>query len=255
MATDIKNDATLSTSLISVFCEDSTVTTDLHGSNTLTENSDNTIGTVAGVQGTACDFELDDSESLSRTDGDQTNLDPTSEDFSVAMWVKPETQPGNGLNRTLLAKWRNSGANDRSYSFNYWNNGGTFQLVLEVSSNGTANERTTVAQTLTNGTDYHIGFTRDVSTKTTEFFVNGSSIGGDTGSIGAISDEPEAFAIAAQNIESGTATGHWDGVINQVCFWFNKVTSDQEFVDLYNGGSGIPYEAVAVTFIPKVFYG
>src|SRR5687768_7946971 len=62
--------------------------TDSHGTNHLTDN--NTVGSAAGLRGTAADFERDDTESL--TIADNTGLSAGDVEITFAAWVKLESK-------------------------------------------------------------------------------------------------------------------------------------------------------------------
>lgn len=230
MATDIKNDANLSTNLVSAWLtDDSGLLTDLHGSNDLTNN--NTVTEVAGVQGDAGDFESSSSQSLSITDGSQSGLDITG-DISIACWLKFETVSGS-LN--VASKSNNTGS-QVSWELKHED---ALNWGFVLSANGSAVEKYEYAYVPSTATWYHFAISVNFTTKTATFYVNGSSIGTDaTGTASSMFNSSAPFRIGAGR----DATGFFDGVINQMLIW-NKVISSTEVSDLYNSGSGIPYEA------------
>jgi len=242
MATDIKNDATLSTSLVSVWLTDSSgLTTDLHGSNDLTNDG---VSLTTGVQGDAGDFEASQTDELNIADGSHTGLDFTS-DMSWAFWIKPETlfTTAGGI----VDKWVGSGGN-RSYEF-YIITDTTDKLHVKLTTDGTTGTSTDITvdlgEILSTGTDYLVGFSYDASAGEVKSYLNGVLTDTQTGAATSIYNSTAEFAIG----KSGA--GYFDGVINQMVCW-NKVAAAGEFSDLYNSGSGIPYEVSAPTFVPTM---
>src|SRR3990167_7395409 len=98
---------------------------DSHGSNHLTDN--NTVLSAAGKVGNAADFEKSNSEFLSIADN--PNLSTGDIDFTIAIWVKPET-----ASFPILGKITNP--SPLEYSISRVGGTGAFQFL--VSSNGTA---------------------------------------------------------------------------------------------------------------------
>lgn len=241
---DVKNHSTLTTSLVSYWELEETSGTrvDSHGSNDLTDN--NTVTSGTGIQGTCADFEVDNSEYLSITDASQSGLDLTG-DLSFNFWFKPETQ--DGVERHVVAKFQESG-NHRAYTFSYTANGASGFLRLTADDNGTApaTSLTSSNTTINSGTWYMATLTYDASAGTAKFYLDASQIGSNvTGGPTSIHNGGADFRI------SGTADGSGlvDGLIDEVGVW-SKILTTSEISDLYNSGSGIPYEEVS-TFTPK----
>ena len=235
-ATDIKNDANLGASLTSCWLSDeSGLTTDLvtGTGNDLTNN--NTVALVAGVQGDAGDFERGSTEYLSIADGSQTGLDITS-DFSFAAWINHETI---STQNPVISKWSTS--SNRSYFFD-WN---PSTLRLGVSDNGNGGGNTTVlsvAWSPSAATDYHIGVSYDVSAGAAIFYLDGSPLGTQqTGGKTSIHSGNAAFILGRASTTSGS---YYDGIQNQVLV-YDKILDATGFSDLYNSGSGIPFEGGA----------
>ena len=223
MATDIKNDGDLSTSLVSCWLTDSSgLTADLHGTNTLTNDG---VVLDTGKQGDGGDFEVGDSDRLSITDGDQTGLEPSTT-LSMAMWVKFETV----ISVSLMGK--GDGATADQYR---WYHTGT-NIGLGVN---TATYKQ-VAWTPSTATWYHIAVTYDSGANEEKFYVNGSQQGSTQTAGGSITGTSLPFNIGA----NADQEGFFDGIINQALF-YSKVLTGTEITALYNSGSGIPYEAVA----------
>lgn len=233
-ATDIKNDALLGADLVSAWLSDSSgLTSDLHGSNTLTNN--NTVTLTTGKQGDAGDFERTNLEWLEIDDASQSGLD-LSGALSIACWFKIETSASD--NMVLVAKWDNSTPANQQYILQYQDQTPRIQWA---AYDGTNYRVHTYNINLTDGTDYHLVLTQS-SAGTTNMYLNGSSVGSTGGTaITSIQDTGQEFQIGARQ-SGGTDEMFWDGVINQVLVYSKELTSTN-VGDLYNSGSGIPFDA------------
>lgn len=244
-ATDVKNDPTLSTSLVSYWEleEASGTRADSHGSNTLADN--NTVGQTTGKIGNAADFELDTSEYLNITDGSQTGLDITS-DISFSLWVQPESALSTDSERALIYKWASG---DASYGLTIVDVGGVEKIRLRIYDAAAPGSGVIYDWdiSLGTGTFKHVVVYWDQTghgsgSGTAECWVDGSSQGTVTDSAAAdINNSAAAFSL------SSLSTGiqwYFDGALDEVGIW-SKVISSGEVSDLYNSGDGIPYEAVA----------
>ena len=250
MATDVKNDATLSTSLVSYWELEETSGTrvDSHGSNDLTDN--NTVTSTTGIQGTAASFDKTNSEFLSISDASQSGLD-FSGDFSFSCWVK---RAGVGVNVYLFAKRQVSSNNgfqinidsDDTLLINYYNAGNTTSIRSDA----------TVYDSGDIGNWVHIAFKVDVSAATAEVWKNGSALGATaaTSAATSVGNSTEGFSIGVVKI-GANYYDYYDSDMDEVGVW-SKLLSSAEVSDLYNSGSGIPYDAggAAPTFIPKVVF-
>lgn len=244
-ATDVKNDANLPTSLVSYYeLEESSGTrVDSHGANNLTDN--NTVTSAAGKQGTAAVFVTANTEFLSNTALDISG----TTDKSLAFWVKIGTAPSSGTTYALFSDYQNVG-NNRAWGMMYRNNGGTLQFYTITSDDGSSTLTGTINQTLTAGTWYHLAFLYDKSAGSIQVYVNGSSIGSITGQKVSIKNGTDPFRIGALGDGGGTAW-HFDGSIDEFGLW-DKLLSSTEVSDLYNSGTGIPYEVTATRRIMNI---
>lgn len=231
MATDIKNDATLSTGLLSFWQlgEASGSRADGIGSNTLTDNG--SVGQTTGVQGDAADF--DGTNYLNRTGASSTSLEGMT-DLSISLWTKPDLLASDAL----VSKYDNGNAK-RQYEINLPATGDI--TVFIGTSTGSTAHNVTKSASLTTGTTYHIIMTFDGSSSTVEIFVDGSSIGTGTVTATAINSAGAPFAIGARG-ELAVGGQNYDGSINNVGIW-DKVLSAGEISDLYGSGSGLVFDA------------
>lgn len=231
-ATDVKNDATLGADLVSYWEleEESGTRADSYGANDLTDN--NTVLYGTGIQGNAADCEAGSSEYLSITDASQSGLD-LSGSFTISMWIKPESVQVQSSDPRPLAKMGSAG--NYQYETVYYGN----LTKLMVSANGssyTADENST---TITAGNWYHLAFAFDAANGSSTRWVNGVRTGTGTNVPTSIYNGNGAFALCAWVGVGGT---YHDGLIDEVGIW-SKNMGTPSIVELYNSGSGIPYDA------------
>jgi hypothetical protein len=238
MAVDIKNDSTLSTNLISVWLSDaSSLTQDLKGTNTLTNNG--TATSTTGKQGTAVELN-GSSQYLSLADN--ADLSPSGA-FSFAFWFNVDVITDL---KPLLSKWVET-SNQRSFAFTFVSG----KLRIYMSNDGVNFFVVDSTTTISTGTWYHCSgvFTPSTSLKV---YINGTNEATNSSGISAsIYNSNAPFEIGHAN-PFGGGNHYIDGRINQVCFW-NKVLTSGEITDLYSSGNGIPYESAGgATYIPKI---
>ena len=157
--------------------ESSGTRVDSKGSNDLTDN--NTVTSGTGIQGTAADFELSNSEWLSITDASQTGLD-LSGDFSISTWVKLEQLPStSGTEFGLVAKNDFTGGSNRAYRFTITS---ADKLQAYVSQDGGFSNVTHATTDSANfaggdvGSWVHIVVTFDLSARSYSFYVDGVQV-------------------------------------------------------------------------------
>lgn len=222
-----------STGLVSAWLTDSSgLTTDLHGSNNLTNTG---VTLTTGVQGDAGDFEASESDFLSVADTADLSFSDT---FSLAAWVNFESTSGN---MAIAAKFVATG-NQRSYIFRWKQS--TSELQLLTYTNGTTigcNE--VVSWSPSTATDYHVAVTKNGTS--VKFYVDGSQQGAtQTGTNGTVYDGTADFTIGQYD-----SSNYIDGVVNQVLA-YNTEISSAYVSGIYNGGAGVAYAEGG--FIPKV---
>lgn len=197
---------------------------DVHGANDLTDN--NTVLYGAGILNNAADHELDNSEYLEKTSGYSSGLAPASSDYSVSLWIKPETVPGAYNGRGLCG----TGVNWQLW----YQHDGVYQFRLQRQTTGGGVSHT-VNYTLSAGTMYHVVIVWDHDDHTLEVYVNAASQGTDTsGSAVAQVTWNDPFRIGRNEY------AYWDGLIDEVGFWSRKLSS-AEVTALYNSGAGLAY--------------
>lgn len=100
----------------------------------------NSVGSAAGIWGTAADFENSGDEGQQLTHADSAQLSTGDIDFLVEAWAKFESvPPGGGGNRMVTSKYTISG-NQREYALHLVDSTGspTNRIAFIVSPNGTA---------------------------------------------------------------------------------------------------------------------
>jgi len=238
---DIKNHASLTTSLVSYWDleEASGTRYDLHGSNDLDDN--NTVTGAVGKVGNASDFDFALSEYLSKADNASLSI---TGDISISCWVKLTTLPSTSGRMGLVTKSLSTG-NQRGYAlvlesndklrFYAYENGATTEHYISESDAAAV-----VSGDL--GNWLHISATLDVSTQTGVLYVDGSSIAQTpltNGTLTSIHDSTAAFHVGSYN-----GASYVDAAMDEVGIW-TKVLTSTEVSDLYNSGSGLPYYAPA----------
>lgn len=214
------------------FDESSGNAADSKGSNTLTNNG--SVSYSAGKIGNGAVFVSASSKYLSIADASQSGLD-LSGDFTFSLWAKCTTAPSSGNGWALIGK---HDGGSRSYMLTYENNGGTKQLILRVSSDGTSTNQTasTINYDLGTGTLHHIVVTHDTSGNV-RFYIDGVQSGSTlTGSKTSIYNGTSPFCIGG----SPGGSGYFDGQIDEVGIW-SRVLSNTEASYLYNDGNGTQY--------------
>ena len=165
------------------------------------------------------DLEASSDQYASIADGSQTGLDITG-DMTIEFWWKPESHSSFTW---LISKYLQS-VNQRSYGVFFNSN----ELHFVMSSNGTAVSDLGVAWTPTDGVWYHIAVTYDASAGATETFINGGSIGTNTGYATSIHNGTSDFIVGGANND-----GYLDGLLKDVRIFNNIRTQAEIKVDAY----------------------
>lgn len=236
--------ADLATNLVSVWLTDSSgLTTDLHGSNDLTNSG---VAEVAGLQGDAGDFVQASSDYEYILDNASLSI---TGDFTWSVWIYISALPGTDAVDIwgLLSKWEPTG-DQRSYGINI--NEVADELIVRISSDGTGGNQTVVRSTsaIVDSGDLnswvHLAVTVDVSAGAggITIYKNGSSVSTTT-----LANNATSIKDSTAQLQIGKWTNlafYFNGKMNQVCIWSSVLTSGN-ISTLYNGGTGIPYAATA----------
>lgn len=164
------------------------------------------------------DLERGSSQYLSCADSASLSI---TGDMTLELWVYLESAPSSGEIYEILNKYEETG-NQQSYGLYYQNNAGTPRLVFLASSGGSSNVEMAKNQTISTATWTHVAITYTASTGTTEFFINGSSIGTTAGGPASIFNSTADFRIGAR--ATPTVANYFDGYIDEVRVW-NAVRS------------------------------
>lgn len=193
--------------------------------NTLTDNNTVASSTTKQEGLRSADFERDNSEYLSITDGSQTGLDLTS-NFTIAFWYRPESV--GAVVHGLVSKW--TGASQRSYIVT---KNASNQIQFNITSDGaSAEDSVSSTGTLSAGTWYYITCVYEASTRM-EVYINGASDTTNTTTIeSAVFNSTGAFLIGA-DAGSGSPGNFADGLIDDVVVW-NRALTDTEVDDQYD---------------------
>lgn len=235
-ATDVKNDASLSTSLVSYWELEETSSTrfDSHASNNLTDT--NTVLSGTGIQGTAADFERTNLEYLTIAAGHTLNI---TGDLSISMWVNFETSP---VSATQMLAYHSAGtvSTEQFYLLAY-NNGGNVGINLRTRYNSSSGINDVVENIsgFSTGVWYHIVVTASNTNTRGRVYINGSQVGTDTTFSATAPQSVSANFRLGRDQSSGI---YFDGLMDEVAVW-SKELSSTEVTNLYNSGSGIPYDA------------
>jgi hypothetical protein len=200
---------------------------DAHGTNTLTDG--NTVGSAAGIINNARDFESSQSESFYISSN--ATLQTGDIGFTFSFWVKHETVAAI----QFYANKSGPAVADREYAVYYTTNQFTFFVydsagnIKQVSSGVAASAgvwqhviawhdpvSNVIAIAVNNGTPVTTSHTTGVRTTSYEF---------------------ELGARRAQGF-------FYDGLMDEVGFWKRGLTANERTA-LYNGGSGLSYDAFA----------
>lgn len=198
--------------------ESSGTRADSVGSLDLTDN--NTVGSGTGPWGgTAADFELDNSESLSHAD--HATLDPGDTDYFFHVRVKLESKPASE-DMTILAKDEIE-VTDRQYRLQWDNGNDRFQWFVFDSSDSVAGG--VLANTLGSpslGAWYDILVWHSATDNEVGIRVNGGTA--DTSATTAAAGTGSAQFFIGQR-DDGSGDMHFDGLISSVGMWSRVPTT------------------------------
>jgi hypothetical protein len=196
--------------------------------NHLTDNNTVASSTDARQGARSADFEVDNAEYLSITDGSQTGLDITG-NLSIVAWIKPEST--SDVMR-IVSKYQATSGN-RSYQI-FAGNVDYTDIAFTVSNDGTT---ITVCYTsnpvISAGTWTHIAAVYNGTDM--RVYINGSLSNNGT-------NNPKTYSSGivngAANFEIGRYDGntkYFDGLIDEVAV-FNRALSADEIAAIYNYG-------------------
>ncbi len=200
------------------------------GSGALDLTDVNTVGSTAGLFGTARDFENGNNEQFTHLDHPTLRVDNQT-DFCIVAWVKPESV---GATRWILAKGNIGTAANIPYSLNI-TSGNKARFVV---GNGTTSGEVSSTESISAATQYLLVAKHDAKNNEIGISVNGAAYtivpysGGSHSETAKfiIGDLTDIFAIP------------FDGIIEDVSLIKNYILDEDELVELWNGGTGVPFD-------------
>jgi hypothetical protein len=239
--------ASLATSLISYWPMNETSTvvgtqvtrSDTYSTNHLTDNRTATsyILSGTGILGNAADLEFSNGNFFEKTDN--AALSTGDIDFTIATWVKLESETAGSTWEIIMSK--NDSSTVREYqlyytgqtsdriAFRLFDNDGTpGTAVCDVNANNFG--------AVTTGVWYHVVAWHDATANTCNIEINNGTANSSAES-GVPGDTAANFRIGAMTT---VEENFFDGLIDEVGFW-KKVLSAQEITDLYNSGAANTY--------------
>lgn len=237
-ATDIVHDATLSTSLQGCWNMDEASGNRLDSTanaNTLTDN--NTVASAAGKINNGADFELSNSEWLSRTDASQVGLDITG-NLSISFWIKLEQLPSTAAaDMGLVDKMVWTAGSRQGYSLSIDSGNNLQFFAYDVASNLSRYGVTTFFSAGDVGNFVHVAIAWTAASPATMLiYKNGVAQTVTTSGSAATSIANNAIDF---NIGRYNSANYEDGIIDEAAIWSKTITTG-EIASLYNSGSAIP---------------
>jgi len=200
--------------------------------NDLTDN--NTVLYDTGLKGNACDFERDNSESLTRNS--PTNMPTGSTTWTMNLWHKAESIPGNDDVWALFGWGAESTKAQALMSHLNLSNTRYFDVDLYGA-------RQYIPWVPSTGTWYMLTIKHDPPTFT--YYVDGVSLGTDTDTINL---NPSEISVGRNMI--GTAnTQSSDGLIDEISVFPTALTGT-DITTLYNSGVPLSYVSTTSTSSP-----
>lgn len=200
---------------------------DAHSTHDGVEN--NGVASTSGVINGARQFIRANSENFAVPD--HADLSPADQSFSVAAWVKiGDTTVG--LQHIVDHK----NASDDGFAC-YYNQTGT-SFSLHVQGAGGATNLNHAGVNVSTATWYFVVWVYDHGNQLLKISVDGGAFE-TTAHTGGITATATDFYLGRYG---GAATGYLDGELDSVSFWLDRVLSDADVDELYNGGAGLDYD-------------
>lgn len=160
-------------------------------------------------------------------------------DVSLHAWIKPASLS----NRSVISKWHHSAGNQYRLDVGNTSHWATYASSCGGYAYNSPNGGGYSGGTYAVGTWYMVTWVADISARTSWYYVNGVLHTTQNSHQSSISNNCGAadFVLGGQD----ASTGHsFDGVISGAMV-VDGILTQSEITDLYNGGAGIPWEAVA----------
>ncbi len=259
-AGSISADPTLTDGLVSYWPldEKSGIRKDVHGNSILSESGIGGVGSEGGVISTGAEIRFEDDDYLEVADKAVLTEDL---DWSLSLWVRFSSLPGNNQYRQLFSKIQNY-ARNTVFMGDIYNNAGSFRLRLYEASNAEYVAEH-YSSDLSVGTWYNFVFVRKYNTAYDglRVYLDGVPIAtGSSGTYGTTNTGGTHFRIGSYiDGNDRVLIRRHDGIIDEVGLW-NRALTAEEVARLYNDGKGLPYTLTAdptdklssVAFLPGI---
>jgi hypothetical protein len=186
----------------------------------------NAVGSVAGRAGLAADFESDNWEWLSITDGAQSGLDIMGS-LTLVGWMKAEQAEG----WQVLAGKYEYGVNNRAYRLDLRPDNTIGFIVSPDGSFGSEYLLEALpSYTLSPGTWYHVAGVFDVESQNLSVYIDGELIATRQVTYDQVYDSTAPFTLGADS-QNGQVTHLFDGQLDE---WrvYSRALSENEIRDL-----------------------
>jgi len=200
----------------------------------------NTVGSVSGLNGNACNFVRASSERLDITNTDQIGLSPSGS-FAISTWYKPASTPSAGQYTTLVSKggFSVTPSNTVTEYLMYYRNDGNIVIGGFIRGTG-VNKSVEYVTTLSTSQTYHIVLRFEAS-KSLCIWLNNSRVACNTTSIPAsVVSTSRNFSLGADN--ASTPTNYLNGTLEHTTF-LNYLLPTTSIATLYNSGVPLDYDA------------
>lgn len=230
----VRADLTINNTVYHAFNTSSDYQLDLTGnSNHATNNGAiyNTTGKISG------NYYYITNKYMNMTDSDGLSL---SSKFTINVWIVPNA---NNKNMAILSKFGST--SQRSYWFAY--NNGLWNFFY--STDGSNQAQTNYGTTLSTGQWYMLTLTYD-GAKFMQY-INGVNVHNTTASNVNIYDSNTMTAIGRLG---STTNDYFDGLIDELSIWNNRVLNISDIQLLYNNGTGLsyPYTSEVINYPPSI---
>lgn len=191
-----------------------------------------------GFNGNSLDFASGDSDGLTMSDGGSTDISGDT-DFTVCIWVNPETLVASGTKNCLLGK-NHEADNQRQFRLALdtsgiikmeWHSAGTY-------SAGTASFFESDSAEISTGSWQHIAAVFDIGEPSSSLIY----VDGETVAATAVSSNATTIYNGTADFTVGCDTGgtnnYFDGLIDEVMIYPGKLTQEQIQEIMVNGISG-----------------
>src|SRR3990167_2111852 len=163
---------------------------------------------LAGLNTTSADFE--DASERSFLTADSADISVTG-DFTIEAWMKPETNSGLSC---VVARWDYTN-NRRTYRICQFDSVGG-QLELCTSADGANGSCSGINYANWTGSWKHMAAVYTAASSGWELFIDGSSIGTNTGLTASIQDNASNLLVGAEGFDTSDDDSWYDGLLDDI---------------------------------------